>query len=191
MIKGKVLVLGIVAALAVGANAQQWSSFNLANFSGVHIANQGGNTFKLTIDSGAKFTYNSVVYNVAGIFGFYALHKDHNGYLGGSTAGIATPANWTYSYINNDGGEVAGWDTNPAHHSVLPGQSLTFTFPTVINTANIQDFGLHASADKTIVGTSGQTAFFKYAEAVPEPFTMLLGVAGLGVAVAKRRSRKA
>lgn len=177
----KLLFVSCMAATAAFSSAQSRSSFvDVSSITGVSFTNISGNTFRLTVDPGASFNYNSVVYNIQDVFGAWALNNSDAGL---NASGTGQHSTWSYQESNNPD-DIAGWKTNPPN--AISNGSLDFTY-TSITKPNIDQVGFHVRlANQTFPGTSGITGYVTAAP-VPEPASM--AALGLGVAALIRRRR--
>jgi len=172
----KILLAATVVGLAASsAMAQSRSSFLVAsNTSGITVVHQGGTTYQVSVSNAATFTFNSVVYNVSSVFGFWALGDAND--VTGSTSGFGV---WN-SHSNNSGtGGILGWKTNP-NTGINAGSSQNFTFNSL---GAFDRFGFHVTTTTAFPGTTGVTGYIT----TPTPgATALLGLGGLVMARRRR-----
>ncbi len=195
-----------------GANAQQFGSFwHMTSIHGITVT-RTGLQYNVALSSTASDNYvtftNALNQTQTELFtqvmGFYKL-SDGVQLLTASGANTTTNgANWGW-YPDHD--TVAGWDSNPANKRIDAGEHATFTYSSLVGGVGgppswVTD-GFHLQFSRSLTfgtgngATTGSTFFVSTnghvtpPGAVPEPFTMSLGLAGAGLFIRRRIRAKA
>lgn len=183
-LKGPLTLAVALGALAL-SHAQSRASFRLVdNLNGLSTS-QVGLAWTVSLTTGASLRYEGTTYQITDVFGFWIL-DDHDDLTATGTA----QNGWDWDSNTSGSGAIFGWQNSSKQSTIFPGQSKTFTYSSVSGT--FETVGYHVRLSQPIVGTSGNTLFVTENLAtppVPEPFTLALAAAGLGLA-AKRRLRK-
>ncbi|MCB8932809.1 MAG: hypothetical protein H6534_05140 [Chthonomonadaceae bacterium] len=181
----RTLAVCFAVAAVAASHAQSRSSFNIVtNVTGL-TAVQSGLDWTLSLDAGATMDYNGHTYTVQDVFGFWLLDDDDD-----FSATGANQHNWGFNSNYAGTGGIAGWSNPSKSDAITGGSSLTFTFATT--TGAFEAVGYHVRFTENI-GTTGANTLHVTEDSltppVPEPFTMTLGAAGLGLAAWRRRRK--
>lgn len=189
MISRKTLLAAasLVAAVSGSALATTRSSFlDVSNISGLTInTSNAGYTYTVTVSSSPFFTYNSVNYPITDMIGFYVLSNDIDFSPLPALPNFGPPGSFSDDSSNSGTGAAAGWRSNP-NNGLVPGQSLSFTFPSNFPIADIDTIGFHVRLSVDFPGTPG--ALTGNITQVPAPTAAAL--LPLGALFAGRRRRR-
>lgn len=187
------LVLACIVALASGASAASWSSFNEAQFTGITLDKPlqvDVLDYTLTLSTNPTITVSGQTYQVNWIQSFYVL-ADKPG--GSFTATNGQGNGWGWDSKTSGGGQISGW-SGQGNNRILPGGSRTFHFATFDPRGNPVAQGFHVSFNKGPDVVTGWYAL-KYrlppSAVVPEPSSMICLVAatvGFAGLVLRRRT---
>ncbi|MHB8636177.1 MAG: hypothetical protein ACYC96_06870 [Fimbriimonadaceae bacterium] len=211
------LVFG-VGLWAASALAQPidpaYSAFSVADISGLTFNEQllTPDQLQVTITEsvGGAATYNNGgAHTIDSFEGLWLLDQNNQlidtdlpaGINLGTPTGDVELADWDYD-VNKQGGQsTSGFSSSVSEDRVMfatPG-SWTFVFNATTNTGqtafpSVYDLGMHLTfADKVIDangdGGTSKTQFVA-PSGTPEPFTIGLGIAGLGIAVRRFRAKR-
>jgi len=174
-------LIGIVL-LASAAHAASLIGFGDATFAsltlGPSLAN-GQLNYDLSLGTGATITFGAATYNVDWIQAFYVTAaKDQYGF---EAAGSDQSENWRWDLkpaLETQGLALAGWKTT-GQHRILPGQTKSFTFASLVIDPTKVLPGFHIQYTGNGVT---RTDWFRRPTklSVPEPST---AQAGLGILV--------
>lgn len=184
------LVAGVWVGIVSIAGATQRNSFlSVYDLTGISaVSSNGGLTWDISLDSGGgSFKYLGNTYYFTEIFGFWELDTTHTFTRTGSDDG-----DWRWDDSTVDGGNVFGWVNPSKSESINAGETHQFNFDTIGNGAAFESLGFHVTTTGLFPGTTGNTGHITedgLAPPVPEPFTMGLVAAALGVAARKRLRR--
>ncbi|MBS1702028.1 MAG: PEP-CTERM sorting domain-containing protein [Armatimonadetes bacterium] len=176
----KALAFVASAFLSAVAFSQTRGSFlDVDGVSDITVNSLGdGLSYQVVLGANPTFTYNSVVYTITDLIGFYALSNDVDVNATASNQGV-----WTANIKNSGTGGIAGWKTNP-NSGLTPGQSYTFVYDS-LDTSTVDELGFDVRINGTFPGTTGNTG---HIAVVPEPAAFAALSIGL---IALRRKRKA
>lgn len=183
MKKIKFALIASLGLAAYAAQAQSFSSFSaVTSISDVSFTSLGGLSYKLQTGPAPTFTYNSNVYSITEVFGVWLMDP------GSGTTSGTNQNGWSFD-SSNSSGFIAGWKTNP-NSGIGANTNLTFAYST-LNPIPTQ-VGYHVRIDGTWpIGTAGGNTGYIYANAVPEPGTMIaLGFGALLLGAGALRKRK-
>lgn len=165
---------------AASVSAQTRSSFLAVDgFSDVFVTpSNGGLTYAVSLGANPQMFFQSQVYAITDVFGFWVLKNEDPNTLSSSNSSFGV---WSVWNASSGPGEIAGWKTNP-NTGITPGGSVTFNF-SALNVAEVDQFGFHVRLNGTFPGTNGDTGY----ATVPEPSA--LAALGLGLLSLPRRRK--
>jgi hypothetical protein len=160
------------------ALGQARSAFmDLDGESGILVHRDGPMGYTLQLGANPTVTLDGHIYDVAQVFGFWALSN------GGDLAASGTDQNgWGVNQHSND---VAGWSNPNKQHAVLPGHGISFVFDG-INSAAVHTYGVHVQVAQSL--PDGGNTF--HGSFVPDPSGLVALATGIASLVGMRMRRR-